>query len=144
VAGRRGEGSLSFEHRGECQNPKWHRGCAGLWRGVTSEVLDGKRVRVKVSAKTKTEAQAKLKAKLDEQRRGIRSSGTYAVRQCLEDWPALRRLTKSQGSASRGRRENCDTRSCPSLARQACQSKRSQRSPGTRPRARRNSYTGRN
>jgi len=80
MAGRRGQGSLSFEHRGECRDPKWHRGCTGLWRGVTSEVIDGQRVRVKVSAKTKAEAQAKLKAKLDEQRQGVRSSGTYAVR----------------------------------------------------------------
>jgi integrase len=43
-------------------------------------------VRVKVSAKTKTEAAAKLKAKLDEQRQGVRSSGSYTVRQCVEDW----------------------------------------------------------
>ncbi len=88
MAGRRGDGSISFEHRGECRDPKWHRGCTGLWRGVTSEVLDGKRVRVKVSAKTKTEARAKLKTKLDEQRQGVRSSGSYTVRQCVEDWLA--------------------------------------------------------
>ena len=88
MAGRRGQGSLSFEHRGECQDPKWHRGCTGLWRGVTSEVLDGQRVRVKVSAKTKTEAQAKLKAKLEEQRLGVRSSGSYTMRDCVEDWIA--------------------------------------------------------
>ena len=50
MAGRRGQGSLSFEHRGECKDPKWHRACTGLWRGVTSEVIDGQRVRVKVSA----------------------------------------------------------------------------------------------
>ena len=66
----------------ECRDPKWHRGCTGLWRGVTSEVIDGQRVRVKVSAKTKAEAQTKLKAKLDEQRQGVRSSGTYTVRDC--------------------------------------------------------------
>jgi hypothetical protein len=82
MAGRRGQGSLSFEHRGECRGPKWHRTCTGLWRGVTSEVIDGQRVRVKVSAKTK----AKLKAKLDERRQGVRSSGTYTVRDCVEDW----------------------------------------------------------
>ncbi len=51
-------------------------------------MLDGQRVRVKVSAKTKAEAQAKLKAKLDEQRQGVRSSGTYTVRDCVEDWLA--------------------------------------------------------
>jgi integrase len=39
-----------------------------------------------VSAKTKAEAQTKLKAKLDEQRQGVRSSGTYTVRDCVEDW----------------------------------------------------------
>jgi integrase len=49
-------------------------------------VIDGQRVRVKVSAKTKAEAQTKLKAKLDEQRQGVRSSGTYTVRDCVEDW----------------------------------------------------------
>lgn len=84
--GRRGEGSISFEHRGDCRDVRYHRGCAGLWRGVTSEVLDGRRVRVKVSAKTKTEAAEKLKAKLEEQRAGVRSSGTYTVRECVEDW----------------------------------------------------------
>jgi integrase len=88
MAGRRGDGSISFEHRGECQDPKWHRGCTGLWRGVTSEVIDGKRVRVKVSAKTKTEATAKLKARIHEQRQGVRSSGTYTVKDCVEDWLA--------------------------------------------------------
>jgi len=86
MAGRRGQGSLSFEHRGECKDPKWHRACTGLWRGVTSEVIDGQRVRVKVSAKTKAEAQTKLKTKLDEQRQGVRSSGTYTVGHCVEDW----------------------------------------------------------
>jgi integrase len=88
MAGRRGEGSVSFEHRGACQDSRYHRGCAGLWRGVTSEVLDGKRVRVKVSAKTKTEALAKLKAVMDERSKGVRASGTYAVRECVEDWLA--------------------------------------------------------
>ncbi len=86
--GRRGEGSISFEHRGECRDTRYHRGCTGLWRGVTSEVIDGKRVRVKVSARTKTEAAEKLKAKQDEQRAGVRSSGSYTVRQCVEDWLA--------------------------------------------------------
>ena len=86
MAGRREHGSLSFEHRGECRDAKWHRGCSGLWRGVTSEVIDGQRVGVKVSAKTKAEAQAKLKAKLDQRRQGVRSSGTYSVRDCVEDW----------------------------------------------------------
>ncbi len=88
MAGRRGDGSISFEHRGECRDPKWHRGCLGLWRGVTSEVVNGKRVRVKVSAKTKPEAIAKLKAKIHEQRQGVRSSGTYTVEECVEDWLA--------------------------------------------------------
>jgi hypothetical protein len=37
MAGKRSDGSLSFEHRGECQDLKWHRGCAGLWRAVSSE-----------------------------------------------------------------------------------------------------------
>lgn len=88
MAGRRGEGSISFEHRGECRDARYHRGCAGLWRGVTSEVIDGHRVRVKVSAKTKTEAAEKLSAKLTEQRAGVRTSGTYTVRECVEDWLA--------------------------------------------------------
>jgi len=88
MAGRRGEGSVSFEHRGECQDSRYHRGCAGLWRGATSEVLDGKRVRVKVSAKTKTEALAKLKTVMDERSKGVRASGTYSVRECVEDWLA--------------------------------------------------------
>jgi integrase len=88
MAGRRGDGSISFEHRGECRDPKWHRGCTGLWRGVTSEVVNGKRARVKVSAKTKAEATAKLKARIHEQRQGVRSSGTYTVNDCVEDWLA--------------------------------------------------------
>jgi Phage integrase family len=68
--GYRGHGSLSFEHRGECQDPKWQRRCTGLWRGVTSEMLDGQRVRVKVSAKTKAEAQTK-----DSMRRLTKAAG---------------------------------------------------------------------
>src|SRR5215469_18128582 len=104
MAARGGDGSVSFEHRGECQDLKWHRGCAGLWRGVTSEMIDGKRVRVKVSAKTKAEARAKLKAKLDEQRQGVRSSGTYTVRECVEDWLAH----GLDGRSERTRKLNAD------------------------------------
>ena len=50
--------------------------------------VDGRRKRQKVSGQTKTEVQARLKDLQNERNQGIRTSATYTVRQCCEDWLA--------------------------------------------------------
>ncbi len=47
---------------------------------------DGKRIRRKVSGKTKQEVRAKLQALHQEVNSGVKSSGTYTVRQTVDDW----------------------------------------------------------
>ena len=47
---------------------------------------DGKRIRRKVSGKTKQEVRAKLQALHQELNAGVKSSGTYTVRQAVDDW----------------------------------------------------------
>ena len=47
---------------------------------------DGRRIRRKVSGKTKQEVRDKLKALHQEMNAGVRSSGTYTVRQAVDDW----------------------------------------------------------
>ncbi|HEV2937265.1 MAG TPA: site-specific integrase, partial [Streptosporangiaceae bacterium] len=47
---------------------------------------DGKRIRRKVSGKTKQEVRAKLQALHQELNSGVRSSGTYTVREAVDDW----------------------------------------------------------
>ena len=52
---RRGEGGISFQHRGSCRDPGRHRHCPGLWRGELTVGYsgDGKRQRRKVMGATK-------------------------------------------------------------------------------------------
>jgi integrase len=47
---------------------------------------DGKRLRRKVTGRTKQEVRDKLKALHAELDRGLRTSGTYTVRQAVDDW----------------------------------------------------------
>jgi hypothetical protein len=47
---------------------------------------DGKRIRRKVSGKTKQEVRDRLKALHQEMDAGLKSSGTYTVRETVEDW----------------------------------------------------------
>lgn len=85
--GRRGEGTIEFEHRdGQCKDARHHRGCVGRWRGVASITVEGKRQRYKVSAATKGEVADKLRAKVDELRAGVRPDGKLTVRQVVSDW----------------------------------------------------------
>jgi integrase len=90
MAARRGygTGSVSFEHRGKCRDPKQHRGCTGRWRGVASLQVEGKRRWVKVDGPTKATAAERLRAKLDEIRSGVETSNSYTVERCVQDWLA--------------------------------------------------------
>jgi len=47
---------------------------------------DGKRIRRKVSGKTKQEVRARLKSLHQELDAGLKSSGTYTVREAVDDW----------------------------------------------------------
>jgi len=73
--GRRGDGSVFFDQAN------------GVYIGAMSLTgPNGKRIKRKVSGRTKTEAQRKLRQLRQELDRGIRSSATYTVEQCLNDW----------------------------------------------------------
>ena len=90
---RRGEDSVSFEHRGPCRDPQRHRHCPGLWRGeiTLGYTEDGRRNRRKVSGTTKTAVVDKLRELHSELDRGIVPKAGYAnytVRQAAEDWLA--------------------------------------------------------
>jgi hypothetical protein len=90
---RRGEDSISFEHRGPCSDPQRHRHCPGLWRGeiTLGYTEDGRRNRRKVSGTTKTAVVDKLRALHSELDRGIVPKAGYAnytVRRAAEDWLA--------------------------------------------------------
>jgi integrase len=87
----RGEGGISFDHRGPCSDSERHRHCPGSWRaevtlGFTPE---GKRDRRRVKGRTKTEVQEKLKALQSELDKGIipkAGAAAYTVQQAAEDW----------------------------------------------------------
>jgi integrase len=83
-----GTGAVTFEHkRGtDCHDGKSHRTCEGRWRGIASQQVDGVRKWVKVDGPTKSVAAEKLREKLDELRSGVRTSSTYTVEHCIEDW----------------------------------------------------------
>jgi integrase len=85
-----GTGSVSYEHRAgtACQDAKQHRSCTGRWRGVASMQAGGKRAWVKVDGPTKTIAAERLRAKLEELRSGVKSSNTYTVEKCVQDFLA--------------------------------------------------------
>jgi integrase len=87
----RGEGGITFDHRGPCCDSERHRHCSGSWRaevtlGFTAE---GKRDRRRIKGRTKTVVQDKLKALQAELDKGIipkAGSAAYTVRQAAEDW----------------------------------------------------------
>jgi integrase len=91
---RRGHGddSIYYDHRvgTECLDPRLHRGCSGRWRGVVSlgEAPNGKRSRRKVSGKSQAEVKEKLRALHGEISKGLHTSHTYTVQQCVEHWLA--------------------------------------------------------
>ncbi|HEY1914293.1 MAG TPA: site-specific integrase [Streptosporangiaceae bacterium] len=87
----RGEGGISFDHRGPCSDSERHRHCPGSWRaevtlGFTSE---GKRDRRRVKGRTKADVQEKLRELRGELDKGIipkAGAATYTVQQAAEDW----------------------------------------------------------
>jgi integrase len=88
---RRGEDSISFDHRGPCTDPERHRHCPGRWRAEVSLGYDanGKRVKKKVVAATKTALLDKLKELHKDLDKGITPRAGYAsytVRQAAEAW----------------------------------------------------------
>lgn len=88
MAARRGDHGIHFDRSNNC------------YIGTISLGYDaaGKRQRRTVRGRTKTEVKDKLAA-LDEQlRAGVRTSGTYTVQQCVEDW--LDSLTLAESTIS--------------------------------------------
>jgi integrase len=87
----RGEGGITFDHRGPCSDAERHRHCPGSWRaevtlGFTAE---GKRDRRRVKGRTKAEVQEKLKGLRTELDKGIipkAGAAAYTVQQAAEDW----------------------------------------------------------
>jgi len=87
----RGEGGISFDHRGPCSDSERHRHCRGSWRAEVTLgfTADGKRDRRRVKGRTKTEVQEKLKALHAELDKGVipkAGAAAYTVRQAAEDW----------------------------------------------------------
>src|SRR5271169_4667633 len=84
---RRGEDSISFDHRGPCTDPERHRSCPGRWRAEISRGYDaqGKRVKKKVTALTKTALLDRLK-ELREDLDSVVEDRTYTFKQAIDDW----------------------------------------------------------
>jgi integrase len=87
----RGDGGISFDHRGPCSDRERHRHCPGSWRGelTLGFTAEGKRDRRRVKGRTKTEVQEKLKALHADLDKGIipkAGSAVYTVQQASEDW----------------------------------------------------------
>jgi integrase len=87
----RGDGGISFDHRGPCTDRERHRHCRGSWRGemTLGFTTEGKRDRRRVKGRTKTEVQEKLKALEADLGKGIvprAGSATYTVRHAAENW----------------------------------------------------------
>lgn len=87
----RGDGGITFDHRGPCVDRERHRHCRGSWRGEVTLGFtpEGKRDRRRVKGRTKTEVQEKLKALQTDLGKGIiprAGSATYTVREAAADW----------------------------------------------------------
>jgi integrase len=86
---RRGEGGISFEHRGPCRDPARHRHCPGLWRGEITVGYPGGKRRRKVSGTTKAAVVDKLRKLHTDLDQGIvpkTGYSRYTVRQAAGDW----------------------------------------------------------
>jgi len=70
-----------FDHEGSDCRDRYHRRCAGRWRGEINLGKDGqgKRIRRKASAQSKAELTAKLEELRSEVDQGVQSSGRYTV-----------------------------------------------------------------
>lgn len=84
---RRGEDSISFDHRGPCTDPERHRNCPGRWRAEVSRGYDasGKRVKSKVTATSKTALLEKLKALHEDLDAGVEDRSA-TLRQAIDTW----------------------------------------------------------
>lgn len=87
----RGDGGVSFDHRGPCSDSERHRHCPGSWRGEVTLgfTAEGKRDRRRVKGRTKTEVQEKLKALQVDLDKGIipkAGFAAYTVQRAAEDW----------------------------------------------------------
>ncbi len=88
---RRGHGddSIYYDHRAgtECLDARQHKACSGRWRGVISlgEAPDGTRARRKASGQSRAEVEEKLQVLHRELSKGLHTSHTYMVRQCVDD-----------------------------------------------------------
>jgi integrase len=87
----RGDGGISFDHRGPCSDSERHRHCPGSWRGEVTLgfTAEGKRDRRRVKGRTKTEVQEKLKALQSDLDKGIipkAGFATYTVQKAADDW----------------------------------------------------------
>jgi hypothetical protein len=90
MPGRRPPSTISFEHKPgtACKEARYHRRCAGRWRGIIelAPTHDGKRVRKKVSAGTRAEVEVKLEAVRVELAKGVRPRAGYTLNAAMEDW----------------------------------------------------------
>lgn len=86
---KRGEGSISFDHRGPCSDPGFHRGCPGRWRAEVSRGYDvnGRRIKSKVTSTDR----ARLLAKLEDLREDLGSGAddqAVTLRRAIDRWLA--------------------------------------------------------
>jgi integrase len=86
---KRGEDSISFDHRGPCKDEKLHRNCPGRWRAEVSRGYDanGKRIKSKVTATSKTALLDKLKELHKDLDSGVQDRSA-TVKQALDTWLA--------------------------------------------------------
>ncbi|HLI77316.1 MAG TPA: hypothetical protein VKV02_10260 [Acidobacteriaceae bacterium] len=87
----RGEGGITFDHRGPCTDDERYRNCKGTWRAEVTIGLtpEGKRDRKRVKGRTKSKVQDKLKELQAELDKGIitkAGAAAYTVRQAADDW----------------------------------------------------------
>jgi hypothetical protein len=86
---RRGEDSISFDHRGPCTDPERHRSCPGRWRAEISLGYDanGRRIKKKTTATSKTVLLDRLKELREDLDAGVEDRA-YTLRQAIDDWLA--------------------------------------------------------
>jgi integrase len=86
----RGESSVYFEHEpgGTCRDRRYHRSCAGRWRGeiTTGWTEDGKRLRKRVNARTKSEVYDRLKEIREELEAADKLESDWTVQKAVDEW----------------------------------------------------------
>jgi hypothetical protein len=101
---RRGEDSISFDHRGPCTDPERRRSCPGRWRAEISRGYDahGKRIKKKVTAATKTALLDRLKELREDLESGVEDR-SHTFQQAIDDWLAEGLDGRSPATISRNR-----------------------------------------